>query len=266
MATTLPPIIKQLFDSIGLSSLTQWAANAIINGWSEDQVMIELYERPEFKDRFAGMFALKAKNKPPISINEYLAYEKSVHSLAAMWGMELTKQEVDEMIGGEISMVEAERRFDIAAAAVYESDIEERSELERMFGVNLGQQMKYWMDPKKELGTLQQQYRMAQIGGAALRTGYGQITSEQALRLTETGLSKEQALTGFGELVRSKELFTPLSSGELEITEDQQIELLAGDADVREMLSQRQRSREAEFQGGGGFAVSEQGFATGVAE
>jgi hypothetical protein len=262
----LPPIIQELFKSIGLESLTQWAANAIINGWSESQVMLELYERPEFKDRFAGMFALKAKNKPPISINEYLAYEKSIHSLAAMWGMEVTKQEIDEMIGGEVSMMEAERRMDIAAAAVYESDAEERSELERMFGINLGQQMKFWMDPKRELGVLQQNYRMAQVAGAALRTGYGQITIDQAQRLTEAGVSKEQAITGFGELVKSAELFTPLSSGELEITDDQQIELLAGDADVRELLAQRQRSRSAEFEGGGSYAVSDKGFATGLAE
>jgi hypothetical protein len=260
------PIIHNTLKEYGLLSLVNWASNAIVNGWSEDQVVLELYKRPEFRNRFAGIFMLEAANKPPVSVNEYLAYEKSVHAQAAMWGMELTKEEVDNLIGNEISPVEVERRFDLAAAAEFESDAETRSELDRMFGVSLGQRMKYWMNPKKELGTLQQQYRMAEIGGAALRTSYGQITSDQARRLTEAGLTREAALTGFGQLSQMGELFTPLDIGEGAITQDQQIELLAGDADVQELIQERERRRQAEFQGSGGYAASQEGFATGVAE
>lgn len=260
------PIVEETLRQYGLTSLVTWASNAIVNGWSEDQVILELYKRPEFKTRFAGMFMLEAKGKPPISVDEYLSYEKTVHSLAAMWGMQLTKDEVDNLIGNEVSPVEIERRFDIVAAAVYESDPETRSELERMFGVNIGTQMKYWMDPKKELGLLQQQYRMGEIAGAALRTNYGEITKAQAQRLTEAGLTREAAITGFGELARMDELFTPLDIGEAGVTRDQQIELLAGDADVQEMVEDIQKKRQAEFEGGGGYATGQTGFATGVAE
>lgn len=260
------PMLAKVLKDYGLESLTSWASNAIINGWSEDQVLLEMYGRQEFKTRFAGMFMLESKGQPPISIDEYLAYEKTVHNLAAMWGTTLTKEEVDKMIGNSLSPVEVERRFDIAAAAIYESDIETRTELERMFNVNLGQQMKYWMNPTAELGVLEQQYRMAEVAGAALRTGYEQLTSDQAKRLTEAGVTREQAVTGFGQLVGMQPLFTPMDIGEGAITQDQQVALLAGDADVEELIKNRVERRQAEFGGSGSYGVGEQGFATGTAD
>lgn len=262
----ISPILQRELTRYGLGSLASWASNAIINGWSEDQIMIEMWQRQEFKDRFAGIFMLEKAGKPPISIDEYLSYEKTIQAQASMWGMTLTKAEVDNMIGNNISPVEAERRFDIAAAALFESPQETRDELVRLHNISYGEQMKFWMNPKEELGNLQQKFRMAELSGAAIRTGYGLLNLDQARKLTESGLTREQALTGFGELVKNQELFQSMDIGEATITQDQQIALLAGDASVAELVESRKEKRVAEFAGGGGFAVGKEGFATGVAQ
>ena len=259
------PIVAEVLKRYSLQSLTGWASNAIINGWSEDQVMLEMYNRPEFKSRFSAIFALEEQGKPALSVDEYLTYEKTANALAAMWGTSLSKKETDALLAGSVSSVELERRFDIAAAAVYQSPQETRDELVRLHNISYGDQMKYWMNPKMEMGLIEQKFRMAEVSGAAIRSGYGLLNYQQALKLTEAGLTREKALAGFGELAANQELFTSMDIGEENITQDQQIDFLAGDADVAELIKTRQERRKAEFQGGGSFVASDEGFATGVA-
>lgn len=262
----LGPQLTAILKRYGLDSLTDWASEAIVQGKSEDEIMLDLYEQQAFKDRFAGMFSREANGYQPISIDEYLQFENVVSSLGTSWGLNLSKQEVDNLIANNVSAREVEQRFTIAASAVYESDIETRTELGRLFNIGQEQLMRYWMDPKNQMGILQQQYRMGEIAGAALRTGFGQINMNQAARLQEAGLNKDSAITGFGELAQMSELFTPLDEGEDLIDMEKQIDLLTGDTVVGNEVERRQSKRKAEFEGSGGFASGEQGFATGSAQ
>jgi hypothetical protein len=261
------PQLESVLKQYGLSSLTDWASQAIIKGWSEEQIMVELYKRPEFKTRFPGIFARETANLAPISVDEYLQYEKVAQALGSTWALQLSKQEVDDLISNDVSPQELEERFNIAATAVHQADEETRLELGRLFNISTGNMMRYWMDPKKELGDLQSQYRMGEIAGAALRSGYNnKLTNAQAYRLQQAGLTRDQATQGFGQLATMDELFSPLDFGEQDISQDQQIEFLAGDADVAEQIEGRQARRQAEFKGGGGPAAGEEGFATGEAD
>jgi len=258
--------LAEILRGYGLESLNDWARNAIIFDWSQEQFVLELYKRPEFRSRFAGMFVLEAAGKPPISVDEYLAYEKTAHSTAAMWGLTLTKDEVDNLIGSEVSTIELGVRFDLTAEALF-SDDETVSELLRMNpAAQAGDLMRYFMNPKEELGRLQSTFRQAQIAGAALRTGWGQLTETQAERLREVGLTREQAQTGFGELARMDQVMNPFSLSEDIITEEEQVAFLSGDLEAAARIEGRQRARLAEFAGSGGFAQGEQGFAVGAAE
>lgn len=260
------PQLNEVLRRYGLESLTGWASRAVINGWSPEQIMLELYNRPEFKTRFAGLFMRETRNLPPISVDEYLSYEKTVTALASTVGMNLSKDEMDNMIGYDVSPVEAEKRIGIAATAVYEADDETKSELARMFGVNPGAMMKYWMDPRKELPALQQQYRMGEIAGAAMRSKYGQLTGAQAQRLQEVGLDRDQAAQGFAQLAAMHELFTPMDMTESGVGQDNQVEFLAGNSEVAQEIEKTASKRKAEFEGGGSFAQGKTGFATGTAQ
>lgn len=259
------PQLNEVLRRYGLESLTGWASRAVINGWSPEQIMLELYNRPEFKTRFPAIFQREQNGLPPISVDEYLQYENVVTSLASTYGMPIAKNEIDDMISNDVSATEAEKRINIAATVVYDSDAETKNELQRLWGITPGQQMKYWMDPKKELPALQSQFRQAEIAGAALRSGYNQITQQQAQRLQEAGLDRDAAAQGFGSLAAMGELFDPMDMGEVAINQETQIEFLAGDADAGKQIEQRAEKRKAEFEGGGQFASGNQGFATGSA-
>lgn len=261
----ISPILSQILARYGLSSLSEWASNAIIFGWSNDQVLLELYERPEFNNRFPGIKAREAAGYPPISPDEYLQYEQTMYGLSKMWDLGITQDEINNMVSNNVSVREGEERVTLAASVVFEDDSETRQELQRIYGVSTGQLIRYWMDPKKSFGNIQQQYRVAQLAGASLRTGYGEITEQQGKRLLEAGLDRSSALSGFSELVANEELFKSTVGTEEDITRDQQIGLLTGDTELAQQLKQRQRRRLAEYQGGGGVASGESGFALGSA-
>jgi hypothetical protein len=264
MATTpVSPILERTLARYGLTSLLTWATEAIVLGWSDDQILLELYERPEFNSRFPGIKAREAAGFPPINPEEYLQYEDMMHSLSTMWGLGTTKTQIDNLISNNVSMKEAEERVNLAAAAVFEDDSETREEIQRLYGVGIGDLINYWMDPKRTMGVLQQQYRSAQIAGTSLRSGFGQISEQQAQRLLQTGMGREQALTGFSQLVANEELFRSTIETEQEISRDQQIELLAGDTDLGKEMETRAARRLADYQGGGGFAAGSTGFAVG---
>ncbi len=266
MADVSSAYITQVLQQYGLGSLTDWALQAIVNDWSQDQILLELYKRDEFKKRFAGMFAREASGLSPVSVDEYIAYEKMAHAGAAMWGMTLSKDEVDNLIANDVSNIEFNARLDLTAEAVFQSDDETLAELTRMNpNVSSGDLMRYFMNPKEELGKLQSSFRQAQIAGAALRTGWGQLTQEQASRLQEVGLTREQSQTGFSQLARMDQIMNPFSISEDIITEEEQVAFLAGDVDAAAKIETRQRQRVGEFAGSGSFAQSQSGFAVGEA-
>lgn len=260
------PIIARILNQYGLSSLIPWASNAIIQGWTDDQLMLELYERPEFHQRFKGIKMLEAKGYPPISPDQYIQYETVVKNAGRMWGFTPTQEEIDNLIGNGVSAVEAEERMTIVGVSTYEAAPETRAEIERLYGVPQESLMRYWMNPKETLGRLQQQFRTGEIAGAAMRTGFGSLTREEGERLAGTGMTGSQAVSSFSELAKMEELFEALSGNETDISQSAQVAFLAGDTSVAQEVEKRAGERKAEFAGSSGFASGESGFATGEAD
>ena len=262
----LGPALSKLLSRYGLSSLTSWATAMVITGATEAEIEISLYERPEFRTRFPGIFAREQAGKPPMSVDEYLNYENTAYALSTMWDIPLDKSEIDGLISNDVSPVELENRFNIAAQAVYQTPREDQLEFMRLYNVTDGRLAKYWMDPKKEMGKLQQEFTAARIAGSAIRSGYGSITALQAERLGSLGMTPEAASEGFGTLYNMRELFEPIDVTETAFDQDAQIGILAGEADILEAVEDRSEKRKAEFGGGGEFAAGGEGFkGTGVA-
>jgi len=259
------PVIARILNQFGLSSLIPWASNAMIMGWSDDQLLLELYERPEFNNRFPAIKQLEAQGKLAPSPEQYIEYENTLRAAGRMWGMDVTQDEINRLITNGVSPAEAQERMNIVGAATYEAAPETRSSLERLYGISQGDFMHYWMDPKNTLGRLQQQFRTGQIAGAAMRTNKMQLTVQEAERLAGTGMSENQAVSSFGELMKMEELFHALSGNESEISQASQIEFLAGDTSVGKEVEKRASERKAEFAGGSGYGANEEGFAVGAA-
>jgi hypothetical protein len=252
--------MQRELERYGLGSLAPWLSEMIIANTSPEELELQLFQRPEFKQRFPAIELRRLAGLPPISIEEYLSYENTVRNLSTMWDIPVDQDEINSLISLNVSAAELEQRFGIAVGVVYEAPAEDREEFMRLYNVSAGQMAKYWMDPAAELGKLQQQYVASRIAGSAVRAGFGPIDREQAERLGSIGITPEAATQGFGELYRNRELFSPINMVEDEITRDEQLELLAGDAQITEDVQKRQSTRLAEFGGGGEFAAGGEGF------
>lgn len=258
------PILQAALARYGLQSLVDWASEQLILGHAEDQILLELYDRPEFHARFPSIKAREVKGYPPISPEDYLAYEQGIYALSTQWGMTINKSTIDNMIANNKSFREAEEVVSIAAAAVFEDDSETRQAIRDIYPeITDGDLINYWMDTN--LGTIQQKYRAAQLGGAAVRSGYGNLTREQAERLAQSGLDRSTALGGFAELVANEQLFQSTINTEDEIGRDAQLELIAGNATTAGQIKRRVQSRLADYQGSTTFAAGQEGFAVGSA-
>lgn len=260
MAGTVGPYVAQLLKQFGLESLSAWASNLIVNNATPEEIEVEIYKRPEFKSRFAGLFAREAAGYPPISVSEYIAYENSMHQIGRNFGITFTKAQVDSWIADNKSAAEMETRIGIASRVVFSTDAEFRAQLEERYGITAGNLVNFWLDPKQTLPTLERKFTQAQIAASGARAGYDeQLAENQLARLYDAGITAENATEAFGELVNAEELFEAVDETEQDVGVDEQLGLILGDQDVTQRIARRGERRAARFEEGGGFATGETG-------
>lgn len=253
------PGLEAMLRQYGLSALANGLTSLAHRDASSEELYDWLYDQPLFRTRFKGMFDRERAGLPAISIDEYLAYEAQVSTDAKMFGLTLTKAEVDDAIGKNISAAEMRSRIEGAAVAVYSSSAEARNQLRRLHGVDDNDLIRFWMAPKESLAQVQAKWVQAQIAGSAEVTGFGQLTREQAERLQRSGLDEDQARQGFGQLRAQAPLMTAIDQGESDITQEEQVDALAGDADALRNIERRGLRRTALFGGGGGYSTGREG-------
>lgn len=262
MATAIGPQMARTLERYGLGSLAPWLSERIIKGIGEDQIMLELYDRPEFTNRFPAIKKREAAGLPPVSIEEYLQYEAVTRQAARAFGVEISQDKINALIAGNVSAKEAQDRLDIASRAALQSDSFTRAELNRLYGVTTGDLVNYWLDPKETQVTLQRRFVAGQIAGEAKRSGFDTEMSTGSLHyLQNRGMTGETAAQAFGQLVETEELFEAVDDTEQDIGLDDQLKLITGDVDVANEVERRAEKRVAKFGEGGSFATGKSGVA-----
>lgn len=268
-------ILIDTFRSWGLpDSLAHWAWTEQVAGKSDEEIALDLQERPEFKAEYGNVIeGRKTKGLAPMSVEEILSYRQNARELFHAAGLPKefydTKDEIDRFMVGNVSLAELNTRVQRHQQAAYNTPREVLDLLARDYGINdAGALTAWYMDPDVAEPLLDRQYQAATIGGAAIRTGFGATTREQNENLAMLGVTADQATSGFGQLAGQSELFNPLpgeSTGET-ITQDEQIAaVFGGNARERRRIARQQRSRQAVFEGGGGFATTAGGV-TGLSD
>lgn len=255
--------IRGSLGEMGLGGLAEWAWGRYQAGFSLDQIMLEMYQRPEFKAIYPE-YEILAKKGRAYSVAELQYMRKQNVQTFRMYGIPEgfydTVEELAAFNAAEISPAEMSKRVAGAAEAVYQASPLVRSEMERLYGVSTGDLIAYWLDPGKAEPIIRQNYTSAQIGAAARQTGYGTLTLDEAQRLGGLGVDQNQATQGFNTLAGAQELFNPLDSGENAIGREVQLGAAFGqDAGAQAEVEKRRSRRLAEFSEGGGFATNASG-------
>lgn len=257
--------IQRMLEEAGLGSVADWAWKRYQEGASIDTIMVELYDRPEFKAIYPE-YDILAKKGRAYSVAQLQATKKQYAQLMRQYGlppgMYDTPEELSKLAAGEVSLGELSQRLAGAAEAVYQSSPVIRDEMSRLYNVGVGDMIAYWLDPDRAEPLIRQQWVSSQIGGASRQSGFGLLTRSEAEALAGQGVDYAAASKGFSDLARSQELFNPVSTGETAIGRDVQLGAeFGGNADAQQTVERRRDQRKAVFQDGGGFATTRQGIA-----
>lgn len=270
IGTTAKAIIGQVLKSYGLTSLTTWAWNEITAGASTQQVILNMYTTPQFKTRFPGIFTRKAAGLPPISPADYVSYEDQMAQLENQYGLPqgflTTPNRVATFIGKDVSASEISARVQQGYAVVAYAPPAVRQAFTAMFGANGdGSLASYFLTPKHTAPILEQQATAAQISGVASQ-GSISMTTTDALRLAQMGVSPSGVQSGVSQLEQQAPLFSARIN-QPGVAQGQGIEAQFGlSQTASQAVAHEQQTREEEFRGAGGPAVDTYGTTIGAAK
>lgn len=250
-----------------------WRQKRITDKTGIDEIGIQLRDSQAFKDRFPANEALRAAGKPQFSVTQYLreeaAYKSALQRAGMPPGFYDDPSDFQTFIINDVSPDEVEARAQLGYQAVRQADPQVVQEFQRLYGVSEGELAAYFIDPQRMRPTFdryeaERQARAAQIAASATTQAGITVERQQAEALARAGVTQQQAEQGFAVLGETQELFQPLQAGEQAISQEQQIAGTFGtNAEARRAITQRRRSRQAQFEAGGGFATG-QGTQTGL--
>lgn len=247
-----------LLEQMGLSSLLEFLKGLILRGVTDSaSLQLELQARPEWKARFAGNEALKAKGLGVLSPGEYLQMEKSYGQIMKMYGLPEgfydEPSDYAKWIGGNVSVNELQQRVASYADLANREDPETVKQMTSM-GLTRGDLLAYMMDPDRALPTIQKLYQTTLLGGAARRAGYTPPSNEALSRYAANGVTEQQASQGFGLIAGSLADAQTLGGvyGEDYTTQDMEQEVFENNATAGKKRRRLASAERAAFGGSAG--------------
>src|SRR3954468_3565031 len=105
--------MKSLLKSWGLSDLYHYAVHFMQQGFTGDQVTIELQQTKEYKARFHGNELREKAGMDTLSPAQYIALEDQYRQLAKQYGLSghyYGHDYLSKLIGGDVSPAEFQSR------------------------------------------------------------------------------------------------------------------------------------------------------------
>jgi hypothetical protein len=256
--------LKAVLRRFGMEGLFDTLNQAVIADVmlvrNQDALFGSIRETPIYKERFKGNLDRASKGLPELSeaeyINQEFAYKTNLKNLGMPKGFYDTKETFANLIANDISPVEFAQRIQQGYNAVTQADPEVVNQLKRMVpDLTDGDIAAYFLDPTKSGQEIERKARAAQISAAGVTQGGMQITTAQAERLAQQGITSEQAQQGFAQLGQQQQLFNINRPGEQALTQE---DIIAGTFSnqqaAAQRIAQRRRGRTAAFEQGGGFS------------
>lgn len=252
-------IIRQQMVAYGLPELASFVNDLVFRqGETNPSVIVgQIRQTPQYRQRFAGNEARRARGLRALSEAEYLGMESYYRQVLRNSGMPAgfydQPDDFNALIGNDVSTAEFAQRINQGYEAVTQANPQVVQEMKRLYGVDDSQLAAYFLDPERATPTLLRQAKSAQIAAEAnLQAGIG-VTGTQAEQLATAGISAEQARVGFQQIAAMQEVFQPLQ-GEQAISQQEQVAGVFGvEGQAQQRIRQRVRERTAAFEQGGAF-------------
>ena len=259
--------VQTVLDQYGLGSLATWAFEQLQAGRSADRILVDLRNRPEFGARFPAIAQRQAAGLTPISPAEYIAYEQQARQILQQFGLPEgffdSRDDFTQFLANDVSVAELYERAQQGFQRVAYAPLEVRDAFAQFFGTQGDQALAaFFLDPERAAPLLKNMATEAEIGGAARQQ---QIVADLATarRLREMGVTREQAVQGFGQVRALDPLFAELADESEDFTaEGVGTSAVFGlSPEATRQLERRRRRRLAAFEGAGGAAMGQRGVA-----
>jgi hypothetical protein len=256
-----------MFEGVGLGSLAKFINKRIMEDASEEAVLLELYEQPEYQLRFPGMKALRAKGKT-ITEDEYIKNEKAFEATARFFeipvGFYDTPDDFGKLIGNLVSPKEYQDRLQVGQDLSRAMSPGVKLQLQELYNIGEGGITAYVLDPDRALAILQKQAKSAQFVGFGREKGFKLegITAAQAEQIAGTEayakLSAQQMQTALGQAAQLRKTQSRLTGIEGEVyNENEALQAVIEGSPEAILASQQRAQREgARFGGGSGITGS----------
>ncbi len=257
--------MQQLLTSYGLQSLVPRAREWFQKGLSDDELILALESEQAYQTRFSAVFERRKRGLPPISASDVLTYERAARAREQQYGLPAGFLDANRMLTEDVSIDEANQRLAMTSDYVRSrADVQEQ--FRQLYGggeLDNGTMMALFVDTERALPLLTEQWSGARISADAARSGFGSLSALQAKFLTDEGLNADGAKEAFDQLMDSQQLFKPLTdqTGRTYSPEEQLSLLVGSSRDLTREIERRARSRVGAFEGGGGTAFSQSGYA-----
>jgi hypothetical protein len=259
--------LTALFSAYGLESLAPFINTRIMADVSEEMLLLELYDRPEYQQRFPGMASLRKKSRT-ITEKEYMDIEKAMTQTARFFdlpkGFYDGPEDFGNLIGAEVSAKEFQDRLQIGQDLSRTLNPSVKQQLIDFYGVGEGDLTAFVLDADKALPLIQKQAKAAQFVGIGRAAGFELrgITSGQAeniagtesyAKLSERELA--QALGQAGQLRRTQKRLSGIEGQDY--SEQEALSAVIEGSPQALLASQQRAAREgARFSARGGVTGS----------
>lgn len=268
---TVGPVLRTMLARYGLSGLTGWAAKMVREGASEDEIALQLYDQPLFKQVFPEIEARRKLlaegklNAQPLSVDDVLNYRRQGRQLMQAYGLPPSfytdNSAFYSLIVNDVSLDELGTRLDTAVYRVRQAPPEVRDVFGELYGAAADTALfALFVDPARATPELERMVQRAEFGGAARRFGFDLTPAEMA-RADGYGLNYGQAVEGFAQLDTQRGLFdeTLVELDDFEI-EEEGVEAVFGlEGGAADRLARRAETRVASTAGQSGGGGDDRG-------
>jgi hypothetical protein len=205
--------LRGLLESWGLGSLTDWAYGLLVDDRSADEIVQQLRDRQEYKDRFKAIIQRRDAGLPAISEAEVLDYERTARGMFRAAGLPDgfydSPDDYTALLVADVSASELQTRIQDGFVRVANADPSIRAYFAEAFGADGdGALAAAFLDPGRALPLLQRQVAAAELGGLGANFGFEIGTGRALETVTRTGpMSQDQIAGGFQRLAQVRPVF-----------------------------------------------------------
>ena len=268
-------VLEDAFNTYGLGDLIPVIKGYMTNNIGANEASLLIKQNPVYQTRFAGNYGTNgrvAKGLNALSESEYLALENSynetlnAYGIGDYFGTTASQKQAGmaSIIGGDISANEFQGRIKLVEDQVVNGDPQIKAQLKAFYNINDTDLMKYYLDPKQNLGALTMKTQAAEIGTAAVEQGLT-TSADRAMLLAQDNVTQAQARAGYATIGQELPIASKLSNiygnqiqGDKYTQTDAEAEQfnLAGAASAARKKQQIQQLEQANFNGRSGILTA----------